>query len=242
MGILGRRRLIPPVSEEGRALLERQLASPDPCLARMALEAQKLETRKSAAYPGQGSGPVTVVPFPGSQGIKTRRIPGPQSAPLNPDPTRLRWDAEKRAFRLRTHPAKCDCHGKRSSLTGEPLSCGLCDKRAKLSAGFQPDPAPPPCRYCGRPSAHCRAAQICTGCERMRGSIETGQLAQHSIAVQRGRTSPATIGDDELLVTITRRLRDADHRRLELDARDERKTKRDARRAKYAEPVEEAAA
>jgi hypothetical protein len=42
-------------------------------------------------------------------------------------------------------------------------------------------------------------------------------MARHSIADQRGWVGPPTIGDDELLATISRRLRDADHRRVEGD-------------------------
>jgi hypothetical protein len=57
-------------------------------------------------------------------------------------------------------------------------------------------------------------------------------MARHSIAARRGWVGPPTVGDDELLVTITRRLRDADQRRLALDEKDAQKAKRAARTAK----------
>jgi hypothetical protein len=59
-------------------------------------------------------------------------------------------------------------------------------------------------------------------------------MARRSIAARRGWTGPGTIGDDELLVTITRRLRDADQRRLALDEKDQQKARRAAQRAKEA--------
>jgi hypothetical protein len=57
-------------------------------------------------------------------------------------------------------------------------------------------------------------------------------MSRHSIADQRGWVGSPTIGDDELLVTISRRLRDADHRRLDGDEQDARKARRAARRVK----------
>ena len=85
-------------------------------------------------------------------------------------------------------------------------------------------------------------------CDEIRTGFETAHMSRHSIADRRGWTGPPTIGDDELWqrrgwigpptvnddelwITIIRRLRDADHRRLTLDAKDIRKAKRDARRA-----------
>jgi hypothetical protein len=63
-------------------------------------------------------------------------------------------------------------------------------------------------------------------------------MPRHSIADRRGWTGPATIGDDELWVTIIRPLRDIDHRRLALDEKDLQKAKRTARRAELAEAAE----
>ena len=51
-------------------------------------------------------------------------------------------------------------------------------------------------------------------------------MSHFSITERRGWTGPPTIGDDELLVTFTRRLRDADQRRAELDEKDERRARR----------------
>jgi hypothetical protein len=56
-------------------------------------------------------------------------------------------------------------------------------------------------------------------------------MSRHSIADRRGWVGPPTIGDDELLVTIARRLRDADQRRVDLDEKDARKERRDRRAA-----------
>jgi len=63
-------------------------------------------------------------------------------------------------------------------------------------------------------------------------------MSHHSIADRRGWTGPPTIGEDERWITIIRRLRDADHRRLALDEKDAQKAKRDARRAKFEEAAE----
>jgi hypothetical protein len=59
-------------------------------------------------------------------------------------------------------------------------------------------------------------------------------MSRHSIADRRGWIGPATIGDDELVLTISRRLQDADQRRLALDETDALKARRAARRAKEA--------
>jgi hypothetical protein len=57
-------------------------------------------------------------------------------------------------------------------------------------------------------------------------------MSRCSISERRGWVGQPTIGDDELLVTISRRLRDADHRRVEGDEQDARKARRAARAAK----------
>jgi hypothetical protein len=60
-------------------------------------------------------------------------------------------------------------------------------------------------------------------------------MSRHDLWQRRGWTGPPSIGDDEPWITIIRRLRDADHRRLALDEKDARKAKRDARRAQFEE-------
>jgi hypothetical protein len=67
---------------------------------------------------------------------------------------------------------------------------------------------------------------ICERCENVRTRIEAGAMSHFSIADRRGWTGPPTIGDDELMVQFTRRLRDADQRRVELDEKDERRARR----------------
>src|SRR5215469_16242895 len=141
MGILGRRRApeATEVTTEGLDLLKRQLSSPDPALRLLAAEAQILASEAKNAAPS------TVVPFPAVHTIKSRRNAGAQGPP-NPDPKRLRWDPEKCAFRL-VNTTCAGGHGK-SSLTGEPLTCGLCAGRALRPKRFQPGSLELACRYC----------------------------------------------------------------------------------------------
>jgi hypothetical protein len=227
MSILGRRRArkTPESNAAGMELLARQLASPEPALRLLAAEAQILASEAKNAASG------TVIPFPAVRTNKVRgnaRVQGPS----NLDPKRLRWDAEKRAFRL-INPTCAGGHGK-SALTGESLTCGLCAGRTARPKRFQPGPRELACRYCGRFGER----SVCTRCEKMRTGFDTAHMSRHSIAERRGRTGPPTLGDDELWLTIIRRLRDADHRRLVLDEKDAQKAKRTARRAKFAEAAE----
>ena len=103
--------------------------------------------------PGQSHHPDILPPVP-----VWARLP---RVPKNPDPKRLRWDETKRAFRLLHPPTHCNCKNERSSLTGERLSCGLCDGRARPPKRFLRGPFEPTCCYCGR--AGCR---ICPQCLR----------------------------------------------------------------------------
>src|SRR5262249_1572657 len=96
------------------------------------------------------------------------------------------------------------------------------------------------CRYCGRVSNFGWAQMVCDRCEKMRAQIETGAMSQFSIADRRGWRGHQTIGDDELLLAIQRRLRDADHRALETGEREKRHADR-ARRWAKDEPELEAA-
>jgi hypothetical protein len=158
MGILGRTRAPKSTgpSPHGLALLQRQLASSDPVLRRLAAEASE----------GQNAASGTVVPFPAISSIKSRGNAGVPSPTL-------------------PHQS---------------------------------------CRYCGRPGI-----PICERCEKIRAAFDTAQMSRHSIADRRGWVGPPTMGDDELLATITRRLRDADQRRLADDEKDEKKARRAAR-------------
>jgi hypothetical protein len=154
--------------------------------------------------------PATVVPFPGVRTIKERRNAGV------------------------TGPSCAGGHGN-SALTGEKLTCGHCDGRAVRPKRFQPgSAASAACRYCGRIGE----GFVCTRCEKIRAGFDAAHMSRHAIAERRGWTGPATIGDDELWVTIIRRLRDADHRRLALDEKDAERAKRKARIAKYEEAAE----
>ena len=228
MGILGRRRRpkLVEVNADGAELLQRQLNSPDPALRLIAAEVQTLMS------PGKAAAADTGQLF---RANKARTNPRVQPPP-NPDPKRLRCDPEKRAFRL-INPT---CHGDhgRSVLTGEKLTCGQCDGQAARPKRFQPGSTGPACRYCGRVGK----GSVCIRCEAIRTGYDTAHMSRHSIADRRGWTGPPTIGDDELWITIIRRLRDADNRRLALDEKDARKAARARRRATGAkEEFEEAA-
>jgi len=226
MGILGRRRALKPVgaNTDGMELLGRQVASPDPALRLLAAEAQIL------AFVAKNAAPGTIVRFPAVRTIKARRNAGVQGPP-NPDPKRLRWDPEKRAFRL-ANPTCAGGHGK-SALTGETLSCGLCAGRTARPKRFQHGSPELVCRYCGRSAE----GSVCSRCDKIRAGFDTANMSRHVLWQRRGWIGPPTIGDDELWITVIRRLRDGDHRRLALDANDIRKAKRDARLAKFDEAV-----
>src|SRR6516162_2091950 len=154
MGILGRRRRASKLVEantDGMELLRRQLNSSDPALCLLAAEVQILALEARNAASG------TVVPFPAVHTIKGRRN-AEVRGPTDPDPTRLRWDHEKRAFRLVT-PICASGHGN-SGLTGELLTCGLCAGRAARPKRFQAGARELACRYCGRVGQ----GSVCTRC------------------------------------------------------------------------------
>src|SRR5215472_17324840 len=110
--------------------------------------------------------------------------------PPNPDPKKLRWDADKRAFRFIHPPTRCTCGGAQSMLTGEKLTCGLCDGRAKPPARFQPGPVYDPCHYCGTTGQ----GHVCPRCRAIKARL-----------VASGITA-----DDQILVAIHRALDAAD--------------------------------
>ena len=118
----------------------------------------------------------------------------------------------------------CDGNHGRSVLSGEKLTCGFCDGRKPRTRYLGPS-----CRYCGRPAGG--RIWICEKCEKIRAGFETAGMRGHSIADRRGWIGLPTIGDDELWITIIRRLRDADRRRLLLDEKGERMAKRAKQRA-----------
>ena len=91
----------------------------------------------------------------------------------------------------------------------------------------------PRCRYCGRLSHYGSADRICDRCDATRTKIGAGTMSRFSITERRGWTGPPTIGDDELLLAIQRRLRDADQRIAESNEKAARQAARDARRAMF---------
>jgi hypothetical protein len=112
------------------------------------------------------------------------------ATPPNPDPKKLQWDADKRAFRF-IHPlTRCSCGGAKSMLTGEKLSCGLCDGRASPPARFRLAPAYTPCRYCGTPGQ----GHVCERCKAIKARLVASGITD----------------DDQLLVEIQRALNAAE--------------------------------
>jgi hypothetical protein len=121
--------------------------------------------------------------------------------PPNPDPKKLRWDADKRAFRFIHPPTRCTCGGAQSMLTGEKLTCGLCDGRAKPPARFQPGPVYDPCHYCGTTGQ----GHVCPRCRAIKARLVASGITD----------------DDQLLVEIQRALNAAERqaqRREDIDA------------------------
>jgi len=111
-----------------------------------------------------------------------------------------------------------------------PAPCRHCGKSSGCSCAKHP----PRCRYCGKLSAYGWSQLVCVKCERKRSKIEIGAVSQYSIAERRGWTGPLTIGDDQLLLTLSRRMRDADHRRVEDDEKDARKAHRERKSRSWA--------
>jgi hypothetical protein len=226
MGILGRRRSPKPVevNVDGAELLQRQLNSSDPALRLIAGEVQTSVSAGKDATPDTGQ---LFLAIRASEALMNRSVQGPP----NPDPKRLRWDPENRTFRLIN--STCNGNHGRSALTGEKLTCGLCDGQAARPKRSQPGSTGPACRYCGRP-ADGWSSLICARCDQTRSKIEIGAVARFSVADGRGRTGPRTVGDDELLVMLTRRMRDADQNKLSLDAKDARRAKRERKARSWA--------
>src|SRR5215813_14504914 len=115
------------------------------------------------------------------------------------------------------------------------------DVRTLLLGGtLPPTDRVPRCRYCGRVSNFGWAQMVCDRCEKMRSQIETGAMSHFAITERRGWRGPSTIGDDELLLAIQRRLRDTDHRALETAEREKRHADRARKWAKDEEELEAA--
>jgi hypothetical protein len=152
--------------------------------------------------------------------------------PKNPDPKCFRWDETKRAFRLIRTPTRCNCRNERSLLTGDRLSCGLCDGRANPPKRFLPGPFEPTCCYCGRVGY-----RICPQC------LRRWQRLGFYL-------------DDEMMLRMQEALTVADRRAVRDDERDAARKKRKENRARverrqraaasglgddFAEPTAEAA-
>jgi hypothetical protein len=187
--------------------------------------------------------------------LTRRHVPTPQEGPEIPDPLLGPISATQRdrygralaaSIRDRTAPALLSKDEVLAALDVKRVPAGIPatgtegrivyqrdDVRTLLLGGTQPPTdRVPRCRYCGRVSHFGWAAMICDRCEKMRAQIETGAMSHFAVAEHRGWSGPATIGDDELLLAIQRRLRDADHRALETAEREKRHADRARRWAK----------
>jgi hypothetical protein len=131
-----------------------------------------------------------------------------RAVPLNPDPKRLRWDADGRAFRFIRPLARCNC-GK-SMLTSEKLTCGLCDGRVLPPQHFQPGPAYTPCRYCGRPGE----GRVCSRCRAIKARVLASGIAD----------------DDQILVETQRALSAAERQAQRREDSEEVKARRESNR------------
>src|SRR5215831_3465705 len=242
----------------GAALLRRQLMGSDPVLARVAEEALLAEaalrgkTKNRAADPriSAGFNASTLAQPPG----QVQRYPTPPQSPLSAAQRDRYGRALAASIRARTAPVLLSKDEVLAALDVKRIPAGLPstttegrivyqseDVRTLLLGGtLPPTDRVPRCRYCGRVSNFGSAQMVCDRCEKMRAQIETGAMSHFSIADRRGWRGHQTIGDDELLLAIQRRLRDADHRALETAEREKRHADVVRRLAKYEEELEAA--
>ena len=243
---------------DGAALLRRQLMGSDPVLARVAEEALLAE---AASREKTKSGPqdprvcagfnASICALPPAQ---VQRYPAPPQGPISVSKRDRYGRALPASIRARTAPVLLSKNEVLAALDVKRVPASLPstksdgrviyqreDVRTLLLGGtLPPTHRVPRCRYCGRVSHSGWAEMVCDRCEKMRAQIETGAMSHFSIADRRGWRGPSTIGDDELLLAIQRRLRDADHRALETAEREKRHAERARRWAKDEEELEAA--
>src|SRR5215831_19043169 len=268
MGILGRPRRRKNGAVEnaqraaretaGTALLRRQLMGSDPVLARVAEEALRAEaasrgkTKRGPQDPRICAGfnaSICALPPP-----QVQRYPVPPHGPISVSQRDRYGRALAASIRARTAPVLLSRDEVLAALDVKRVPVDLPstktegrvvyqrdDVRTRLLGGtLPPTDRVPRCRYCERMSHFGWAAMICDRCEKTRAQIETGAMSHFSVTERRGCSGPPTIGDDELLVAIQRRLRDADHRGLETAEREKRHADLARRLAKYEEELEAA--
>jgi hypothetical protein len=259
MGILGRPRRrkdlalsLPEAAREtpGAALLRPQLMGSDPVLARVAEEALLAEAASRGKTKSGSQDPRICAGFNASicalPPAQVQRYPAPPEGPISASQRDRYGRALAASIRARTAPVLLSRDEVLAALDVKRVPAGLPsmksdgrvvyqreDVRTLLLGGTLPQTdRVPRCRYCGRVSNFGRAQMVCDRCEKMRAQIETGAMSQFSIADRRGWRGPPTIGDDELLMAVQRRLRDADHRALEIAEREKRHADRARRWAK----------
>ena len=263
MGILGRPRRrkdgavenAPTAVREtaGAALLRRQLTGSDPVLARVAEEALRAEAASRGKTKSGPQDPRICAGFNGSilalPPAQVQRYPVPPQGPISVSQRDRYGRALAASIRARTAPVLLSRDEVLAALDVKRVPAGLPstksdgrvvyqrdDVRTLLLGGtLPPTDRVPRCRYCGRVSNLGWAEMVCARCEKMRAQIETGAMSQFSIADRRGWRGHQTIGDDELLPAIQRRLLDADHRALETAEREKRQADLARRLSKYEE-------
>ena len=243
----------------GAALLRRQLMGSDPVL-RVAEEALRAE---AAFREKTKSGPqdpricagfnASICALPPAQ-AQRYPAPAPPQGPISVSQRDRYGRALAASIRARTAPVVLSKDEVLSALDVKRIPVDLPSTKSDGGVVYQREDMRtlllggrlsatdrlPRCRYCGRVSNFGWAEMVCHRCEKMRAQIETGAMSHFTTADRRGWRGPQTIGDDELLLAIQRRLRDADHRALETAEREKRHADR-ARRWAKDEAVLEAA-
>ena len=243
---------------DGAALLRRQLMGSDPVLARVAEEAVRAEAARRGKTKIEPSDPKVSAGF----NVSTCALP-PARDPRYPTPPQGHISASQHdrygralaaSIHARTAPVLLSRDEVLAALDMKRVPAGLPSTKSEgrvvyqrddvrtllLGGTLPPTHRVPRCRYCGRVSNFGWAGMVCDRCEKTRAQIETGAMSHFSITEGRGCSGPPTIGDDELLLAIQRRLRDADHRALETAEREKRHADR-ARRWAKDEPEQAAA-
>lgn len=172
--------------------------------------------------------------------------PASEPQPTNPRPGTLSWDPPKQAFRPREAAKSCNCAELPASrLTGERLTCGLCDGRKTKPRRFDPRVdvrEEVRCVACGELCPKQRspwgASRLCPGCDAIRSRLPL-ELPPEQVMLEIHRRLNAAdrreLAEDE--VTIARKRRAANRR-----AADRRYSKTTPRYGAVAETTEQEAA
>src|SRR5215831_10551309 len=239
----------------GAALLRRQLMGSDPVLARVAEEALLAEAALRGKTKNRAADPRISAGFNASTLAQPPRsdpeYPTPPQSPLSAAQRDRYGRALAASIRARTAPVLLSKDEVLAALDVKRIPAGLPSTKTEGHAVYQredirtlllggtlpPTERVPRCRYCGRVSNFGWAEMVCHRCEKMRSQVETGAMSHFAMTEQRGCSGPPTIGDDELLLAIQRRLRDADHRALETAEKEAKAAAREKKREAWSTAV-----